>query len=55
MPSKKPTIAVRTEQDIIEKFKVICDKNKRSMSAELELYVINRIEEYESKYRKIKL
>lgn len=55
MPSPKPVIAVRTDQKTIEKFKIVAESNKRSMSAELELQVIKMIKEYESRNGEIKI
>lgn len=53
MPSNLPIIRVRTTQKNIEKFKVVCEKTNRSMSAELELHVKNMIENYEKTYGEI--
>lgn len=55
MPSPKPVIAVRTDQKTIDKFKIVAESNKRSMSAELELQVIKMIKKYESRNGEIKI
>lgn len=49
MPSKKPIIAVRTTQEIIEKFSIICEKEHRSMSNLAEKMIIDMINDYEIK------
>lgn len=48
MPSKKPVIAIRTSQDIIDRFQKLCDKEKRSMSNMGEYLITKAIEEYEA-------
>lgn len=48
MPSQKPTIMIRTTQEIKEKFDYICNKERRSMSNQAEKIIIEFIETYES-------
>lgn len=48
MPSNKPVIAVRTTNEIINKFNIICKKENRSMSNYAEKMIIDLINEYES-------
>lgn len=50
MPSKKPIIAVRTTNEIIEKFNIICQAENRSMSKQAEKMIIDLIKEYESEH-----
>ena len=52
MPSKKPVIAIRTTEELINKFQVICDKENRSMSNMGEYLIMRYIEEYEAKQEK---
>ena len=49
MPSEKPTIMIRTTQEIKEKFEYICKKERRSMSNQAEKMIIDLIENYETK------
>ena len=49
MPSKKPIIAIRTTDEIIEKFQKICDEESRSMSNLGELLIKKYIKEWEEK------
>ena len=55
MPSKKPIIAVRTTNNIIEKFNIICQEEHRSMSNYAEKLIIDAIKSHESKHGEIKL
>lgn len=49
MPSKKPIIAIRTTEELINKFQTICEKENRSMSNMGEYLIMKYIEEYETK------
>lgn len=49
MPSTKPTIVIRTNQDLINKFAEICEEENRSMSNMGEYLIKRFIKEYESK------
>jgi len=49
MPSKKPYIQIRANQNLINKFQEICDKESRSMSNMGEYIIKKYIEEYEAK------
>ena len=53
MPSNKPIILVRTTEETIEKFKIICQEENRSMSKQAEKMILNLIKEYENKNGKI--
>jgi len=55
MPSNKPIIAVRTTEEVIKKFNIICEKEKRSMSKQAEKMIIELIEKYESEHGVIKI
>lgn len=55
MPSKKPVIAIRTTEEIINKFSVICKKENRSMSKQAEKMIIDLIEDYESQHGTINI
>ena len=55
MPSKKPVIAVRTTDEIIYKFNIICQHENRSMSKQAEKMIIDLINEYENKNGKINI
>jgi hypothetical protein len=50
MPSKKPIIAVRTTEEIINKFNVICQEENRSMSKQAEKMIIDLIRTYEAEH-----
>lgn len=53
MPSDLPIIRVRTQQNIIDKLKIICDNNNRSMSKEVEFLIKLHIKEYEAEHGEI--
>jgi hypothetical protein len=53
MPSNKPIILVRTTEETIEKFKIICQEENRSMSKQAEKMILDLIKEYENKNGKI--
>lgn len=55
MPSKRPVIAIRTTEEIIEKMKVISEENNRSISKEAELLIKKHIKKYEEYNGEIKL
>ena len=48
MPSQKPVIAIRTSQEIINKFNYIADEENRSMSNLGEHLIKKYIKDYES-------
>lgn len=50
MPSKKPIIAVRTTEEIIEKFAIICQSENRSMSKQAEKMITDLIKQYETEH-----
>lgn len=49
MPSEKPTIMIRTTQEIKDKFEYICKRERRSMSNQAEKMIVDLIENYEDK------
>lgn len=49
MPSNKPIILVRTTEETIDKFKVICQEENRSMSKQAEKMILDLIKDYEQK------
>lgn len=55
MPSTKPIIAVRTDEETIEKFKIICQKENRSMAKQAEKMILDLIHEYEAKHGEIQI
>lgn len=55
MSSILPTIMIRTQKEVVEKFKVIAADNNRSMSKEAELLIKNHIKRYELDNGEIKL
>lgn len=55
MPSKKPVICVRTTDEIIEKFSIICKEENRSMSKQAEKMIIDLIKQYEHKNGQINI
>lgn len=55
MPSKKPIIAVYTEKNTIEKMKILCKLENRSISQQTEYLIKRYINEYEEKHGKIKI
>lgn len=50
MPSQRPVIMIRTDKDTIEKFKIICDEENRSMSNYAEYFIKQCIKKYESEH-----
>lgn len=48
MPSKKPVIAIRTDNNTVEKFQYMCDQESRSMSNYGELLIKQAIKAYEA-------
>ena len=55
MPSNKPTIMIRTTEEIKQKFEYICEKENRSMSKQIEKMIKDLIENYESTNGNIKV
>lgn len=55
MPSKKPMITLRTEQEIIDKLNYISAFENRSQNKQLEYIVKNHILEFEKQHGKIEL
>lgn len=49
MPSNKPIILVRTTEETIDKFKIICQEENRSMSKQAEKMILDLIKDYEQK------
>ncbi len=54
MPSKKPMVTLRTEQDIIDKLNIIAVQEGRSQNKELEYILKQYIRNYESEHGEIK-
>lgn len=50
MPSKKPMIGLRTEQDIIDKLNYIAEYENRSQNKQLEYIVKNYINLFEKEH-----
>lgn len=55
MPSKLPILKTNTQQENIDKMKVIAKANKRSVAKELEMLVEIHIKQYESIHGEIKV
>lgn len=55
MSSKKPAIMIRTTDEIIKKFKIICESEHRSLSNYAEKLVIDTIKNYESEHGEIEI
>ena len=55
MPSNKPVIMIRTTTDTINKFKVICKEENRSMSNQAEKLILDMIRAYEQEHGKIQI
>lgn len=55
MPSKKPVIAVRTDNNTILKIQKICELENRSMSNFTETLLKNAIRIYEAEHGEIKI
>ena len=55
MPSKKPTIMIRTTEETKQKFEYICNKENRSMSNQLEKMILDLIKQYETEHEKINI
>lgn len=53
MPSNKPVIMIRTTTETINKFKVICKEENRSMSNQAEKLILDMIRAYEKEYGEI--
>lgn len=54
MPSTKPKIVIRTDEEIVEKFSIIAEMENRSMSNLGETLIKNYIKEYERNNGEIK-
>ena len=50
MPSNKPMLVARTDQEIIDKIKVIAKNNERSLSQEIVYLVKKEIQRYEKEH-----
>jgi hypothetical protein len=55
MTSMKPTIMIRTTQEIKDKFEYICKEEHRSMSNQTEKLIIDLIKSYEQEHGEIPL
>lgn len=55
MPSKRPVIMIRTTENIVEKFKTVCENEHRSMSNYAEKLIIDTIRQYESEHGEIEI
>lgn len=55
MPTKKPQLKTYVKIDTFEKFKLIADKENRSVSNMLEILVLEKIENYEKSNGTIKI
>lgn len=55
MPSVKPKIVIRTDDDVIAKFQTIAEIENRSMSNLGETLIKNFIKEYEEKHGVIEM
>ena len=55
MPSNKPVILIRTNDDIKKKIEKIADENSRSVSKEVEYLLKRHIKRYEDDNGEIKI
>lgn len=55
MPSSKPRIVTRVENELFNKFQFIANQEKRTLSKQGEYVIEQFIEDYEKKYGEIKL
>lgn len=55
MPSNKPRVLIRTEQEIIDKLDIIAKEENRSRSKTIEYLIKNYIKKYEKENGEIKL
>lgn len=55
MPSKKPVIAIRTDDNTMKKFQMICENENRSMSNYGETLIKQTIKAYEAEHGPIKV
>jgi metal-responsive CopG/Arc/MetJ family transcriptional regulator len=55
MPSNKPRVLIRTEQEIIDKLDVIAKEENRSRSKTIEYLIKNYIKKYEKENGEIEL
>lgn len=53
MPSNKPVIMIRTTIETIDKFKIICKEENRSMSNQAEKLILDMIKAYEKEHGEI--
>lgn len=54
MPSKRPVIMIRTTDETIEKFRILCEKEHRSMSNYAEKLILDTITKHETEHGEIK-
>lgn len=54
MPTNKPQLKTYVDTTTYEKFKIIADKENRSISNFLELLILKEIERYENEHGNIK-
>ena len=55
MPSKKPMIAIRTDETTYNKFQHICEEENRTLSNLGETLIKNYVKKYELENGKIKI
>lgn len=54
MPSKKPILTIRTDEELIEKLRVMSEKENRSMSNLAETILRDYVLSYETKHKREK-
>ena len=52
MASRKPQLNIRTDQELIDRIKAIADKERRSISNQVEYILAKYADEYESQEQK---
>lgn len=55
MPSNKPVILIRTNEEIKKKIEIIAEENSRSVSKEIEFLIKRHIKRYEEDNGEIKI
>ena len=55
MPNEIAKFTVRTDSELLKKFRIVADYNARSANRELEVLMKNHVAEFEKKHGKIEL
>lgn len=55
MPSKKPILTIRTTEELIEKYRIISNKENRSISNKAETVLLDYLNTYEAEHGEIRI